>query len=266
MDVGLVQKPVPDAKLNIAVERDDGRLMRFGIRDGADWRYMPGSGERPLFAAIKKGDRHGLAVVPTLGAKPGDADSPGGWTPYILIDRTAALEQMMSTVIVEDSVWAGLLGFIASRDMIMGEKLLESGLEKAAVSALAGKRQNPLAALAGALVAVAASSADVDKRWEPWLRNLAASFPGLPDGPIVLGRHLLTRARNAEQIAEARKWLFEGFDRGVPVYSLCVDWLARGLESLGGDDDELKDRKLAARRLADRVDPTRAFTVIRLDD
>ncbi|MEZ2333480.1 caspase family protein [Mesorhizobium sp. RCC_202] len=266
LDVDLVQKPAPGAKLDIAVERDDGLLMRFDIRDGADWRYMPGGGECPLFAVIKMGGRQELAVVPTLGARPGEADSPGGWTPYILIDRTAGIEQMMSTVIVEDSVWAGLLGFVASRDMIMGEKLLDSGLVEVAVSAFAGKRQNPLAALAGALVAVAAASADVEKRWEPWLRNLADWFPGLPDGPIILGRRLLMRARNAEQIAEARKWLFEGFDRGVPVYSLCVDWLARGLESLGGDEADLKARKLAARHLANRVDPTRAFTVIRLDD
>ena len=265
LDIGLTPKPMTDAKLDISIERDDGRLIRFGIRDNADSRYVPVNRERPLFAALKMGSRQELVVVPTLGAEPEGNDIPGGWSPYVLIDKSAGAEQMMSTVIVEDSVWAGLLAFVASRDMIMGEKLLDSGLVELAVGALAGKRRNPLAAIAGALVAVAAASADVEKRWEPWLKNLADWFLGLPDGPIILGRHLLMRARNAEQIAEAKKWLFEGFDRGVPVYSLCVDWLARGLESIDGNEDDLKARKLAARRLANRVDPTRAFTVIRLD-
>lgn len=270
IEISLRQRPVQNPQLEMATDGDDGRLMRLGIRDHAQVRFRPdasGPEGRPLFAQIEVSERKELVVLPSLGSEGFDgADPDGGWRPYVLVDRAAPSEAMLSTVIVEDRIWTGLLGFIASRDMITADKLLDSGLTDKAVAAMSDKRQNPLAALAGGLVAVAASSSDIEKRWDPWLRNLANWFPGIPDGPIILGRRLLMRARNANEIAEARKWLFEGFDRGVPVYSLSVDWLARGLESLPGKDAKLVEGRLAARQLANRVDPTRAFTVIRLDD
>src|SRR5262249_17468039 len=127
----------------------------------------------------------------------------------------------------------------ASREIAAGTKLLDSGLDEAAVAAMADKASNPLAAVAGALIAVSASNPDIEKRWDPWLENIARWFVGIPDGPILLGRRLLMRARTEQQVAEARRWLVEGFRRGVPFYSLAVDWLARGLESIPGDDADL---------------------------
>jgi hypothetical protein len=88
----------------------------------------------------------------------------------------------------------------------------------------------------------------------------------LPDGPIVLGRRLLMRARTEQQVAAARKWFVEGFRRGVPFYSLAVDWLARGLESIPGDDADLVRMQRAARHLSGGIDPTHAFTVVRVSD
>ncbi|TPK87356.1 caspase family protein [Mesorhizobium sp. B2-4-17] len=270
VEIDLRQLSVPDPRLEMTTDRDDGRLVRLGIRDHFRVRFKPAGTRpenRPLFALINVAQRRELVVLPSLGyARFDGAPSDGGWSPYVLVDKAAPSEAMLSTVIVEDRIWAGLLGFIASRDMITADRLLDSGLTDMAVAAMSGKRNNPLAALAGGLVAVAASSSDVEKRWDPWLRNLAKWFPGIPDGPIILGRRLLVRARNADEIAEAKNWLFEGFGRGVPVYSLSVEWLARGLESLPGKDAMLVERRLATRGLANRVDPTRAFTVIRLDD
>lgn len=71
------------------------------------------------------------------------------------------------------------------------------------------------------------------------------------------------RARTDEQIAHARRCFEEAFRRGVPFYSLSVDWLARGLESLPGDDETLTRMQRVARHLSGRIDPTRTFTVIR---
>ncbi|MER9947181.1 caspase family protein [Mesorhizobium sp. M0047] len=267
VEINLLKRRVVEPRLEMANGGDDGRVMRLGIQDNVQVRFKSGgrwAEDRPLFALIKVAKRQEFAVIPSLGFD--GLYSKGGWNPYLIVDRAASSEAMLSTVIVEDRIWGGLLGFIASRDMITADKLLDSGLTDKAVDAMSGKRTNPLAALAGALVAVATSSTDVEKRWDPWLRNLANWFPGIPDGPIILGRRLLVRARNAEEIAEAKKWLFEGFDRGVPIYSLSVEWLARGLESIAGEDAELAGRRKAARQLANRVDPARAFTVIRLDD
>ncbi len=266
VQIDLRQLAFENPRLRIAIDGDDGRLMRLGIRDDEPWRFpIKGTGplKRPLFALVEAAARRELVVIPSLGSD--DPDDDSGWSPYILVDRAAPPEQTLSTMVVEDRIWAALLGFIASRDMITAEKLLDSDAHLA-MAAFAGKRNNPLAGIAGGLVTVATSSFEGDKRWDPWLSNLANWFPGIADGPIVLGRRLLMRARNADEVAAARKWLFEGFDRGVPVYSLSVEWLARGLESLPGEDALLAERRLVARQLANRVDPTRAFTVIRLDD
>lgn len=204
-----------------------------------------------------------FACIPSLGSA--GRYTVGGWTPFLLVDRGAALNEHLTTVIVEDSKWAGLLGFLASREIAAGTKLLDSGLE-AAVAAMADELSNPLAAVAGALIAVAASNPDIEKRWDPWLKNIANWFMDLPDGPIVLGRRLLMRARTEGEIAEARKWFVTGFQRGIPFYSLSIDWLARGLESIPGDDEDLTRKQRAARHLAGRIDPTHTFTVIRASE
>jgi hypothetical protein len=149
--------------------------------------------------------------------------------------------------------------------MASGLALLADGMERAALDALQDKIANPLAATAGALIAVANASAEIAKHWDPWLENLANWFPALPDGAVILGRRLLSRARTQGEINAARRWFVEGARRGPPVYSLAVDWLARGLESCAGDEPELVAMRTAARRLANRVDSKHIFTVIRAD-
>ncbi len=264
VEIGLARHASPVQLPRIAEERDDGRLMRFGIvhPDPAFTIHDEGPRGRPLFAHIAVGAREELAVIPSLGSE--GQLTEGGWRPYVVVDRRAPPDAAMSSVIVEDRVWSGLLGFLASRDMATGNTLIDSGMGQAAVRAMLDKASNSLAATAGALVAVAGSNPRVEKLWDPWLRNLANWFPGLPDGPIILARRLLIRARNAEDVTEARKWYLDGYRRGVPVYSLSVDWLARGLESITGEDPNFAEERLAARGLANRVDPTYAFTVIRI--
>lgn len=261
----LQPHPLPDPGLAIIDEIDDGRLDRLGLADAEHERFMAhdnGLRARPLFGSIAIGGRKELVVLPSLGER--GAGTQGGWRPHLLVDHQAPLEKALTTIVVEDRVWGGLLGFLGSRDIEAGSRLLAGGLTEAAVIAMEEKLSNPLAALAGALVAVAAASPDLDRHWDPWLRNLAQWFPGIPDGPVILGRRLLTRARNADQIVAARQCFLQGFERGVPIYSLTIDWLARGLESLPGEDAELTQRRLAARRLANRIDPGQIFTVIRI--
>jgi hypothetical protein len=214
------------------------------------------------FAEIVYGNRRELAAIPSLGGA--SQYVAGGWTPFLLVDRMAISSEPMTSVIVEDKNWTSLLGFLASREMLAGEVFLKRELNQTAIAAMGDKVSNPLAAVAGALIAVAASNPDIEKTWDPWLLNIANWFPFVPDGPIVLGRRLFMRARTKEQIDEARRWFMIGFERGVPFYSLTVDWLVRGLESLPGEDPALATMQRAARQLVGRVDPTHAFTVIRL--
>jgi len=247
----------PRPTLDVRVVADDGRFLRLGIEQAPD----PGWDHRIPFARIAFAGRVELAVLPHL-----DIMGRGGdeWRPYVVVDRAARPSEPLASVVVESGIWEGLLGFLGSRDIAAGTLLLDDRLHQSAVQAIADKVGNAYAAVAGALMAVAASSPDIAKRWDPWLENLANWFPSLPDGPIILGRRLLMRARSAEDIAVARGAFVDGFKRGVPVFSMSADWLARGFESLPGDDAELLDLRTRARRLANRIDRKRPFTVIRV--
>jgi len=259
-----------DRSMSLELSRDDRWLARIDATDLLDVRYpAQTSSGGLLFVEVECGERRELAVLPSIGNRSQDIE--GGWLTYLVVDRFSPVDSALTRVIVEDTRWLGLLGFLGSRSIAMAEKLLNGGLKDEAIEALYGtaidamsdKMTNPVAAVAGALVAVAASGADVDTFWDPWLRNLTTWFPTIPDGPIILGRRILMRARNAEHIAEAKRCFFEGFDRGVPFYSMCTEWLARGLESLPGEDAELVGRRRSARVLANLVDSSQAFTVIR---
>ncbi|MBY2937936.1 caspase family protein [Rhizobium leguminosarum] len=263
---GPLRLTVPaNPMLDIGELQDDGRLVRLDVIDGSYPRYASYAVDAvaPLFALVNGAGRQELVAIPSLGHSTDHIE--GGWRPYILADRLAPFDQALCRVVVDDAIWGALLGFLASRDMEASGRLLDGGLRKAAIQAMREKVGNPLAALAGALVAVGSDQLDVDQRWDPWLHNLSNWFPGIPDGPIILGRRLLTRAKNQNEVAAAKAWLLEGFKRGAPLYSLSVDWLARDLEALPDDDDEMTRMRTAARRLASLTDPTQAFTVIRFD-
>ncbi|MGN8114846.1 caspase family protein [Labrys sp. 22185] len=259
VDYALGLHALADPRLAAAIDNDDGRLAQVGLADAAAHRFAPfesSTDDRPVFVAIEAGPRRNLAVVPSIA---------GRWRPYVLVDRQAPREKSMVTIIAENSIWSGLIGFLAARDAEAGSRLLAGGLQQAVIDAMQDKLADPIAALAAALIAVSASPPELERRWDPWLFNLANWFPLIPDGPIILGRRLLMRASTAKQFEQAKARFLEGFSRGAPLYSLSADWLARGLESLP-DEKALEAPRHAARAFANRVDSTQAFTVIRLGD
>lgn len=265
LDLRQAQRYDPDRDISIPYAGDDGRFARLRINDRRLSCLQPGQTGRqaePVFARLIIGTRSELAVLPSLGQR---SEYDDDWNPFLLVDRLAASDSTMTTVVIDDKDWAGLLGFIANRDMASGARLLDSELlTRSAVRAMEEKVSNPLAALAGALVAVATTHPDLERRWDPWLENLINWFPGIPDGPIILGRRRLIRAKTIDEIEAAKASLLEGARRGVPVYSLSADWLARGLEGIGDKSAAFVAVRRAARRLSDRIDPSKAFTVIRV--
>ncbi|WP_155956542.1 caspase family protein [Rhizobium sp. CF080] len=243
----------------------DPRYTQIRIADKFGRRFSRGMLARPIFFELSRNDpaRLEIAVAPLIGFDTAKEHSP--WVPSFIVDRKATASRRMVTVAVEAPRWAGLLGFLEARDAANGAKLLDERLHSLAISAIHDKVNNPFAAIAGALIAVGAAVPDLKTQWDPWLFNIANWFPGLPDGPIVLARRLLTKARSESELNEAKSWFVEGFRRGVPVFSLSVEWLARGLESLPDEDGELLRLRETARALANRVDSVHAFTVIRVN-
>jgi hypothetical protein len=124
------------------------------------------------------------------------------------------------------------------------------------------KLENPLAAIAGSLAAVATGRPDDAGIPESWLHNLANWFPGLPDGPVILAKRLLSQGESDARRADAKLRLLDAYRRGIPIYSLSVDWLAHGLAAFGDDPDTVGPAT-EARRVAQLTDPRRAFTVLR---
>ncbi len=177
-DIDLAPGAASDLTLSDAL--DDGRLLRIDIAsDGPDAGDARG-GHQPAFVEVFAAGRRELAVLPCVRSWNG---APLTWRPHLVVDRKAPIGSPAVTAIVEDREWASLLGFLGARDFASADALLDGGMGKAAILAIEDKLANPLAAAAGALVAVAASAPDKIERWDPWLENLANWFPGLPDGP-----------------------------------------------------------------------------------
>ena len=124
------------------------------------------------------------------------------------------------------------------------------------------KMENPLATIASALVAVAADRLDSFALLEKWFSKLANSFPQLPDGPVLAARYLVTRQSPTRDLVAAKALLLNAYHRGIPIFSVAVDWLAQGLNFFAKDADTVGPAQ-CMRRISNLCDPTRVFTVLR---
>lgn len=215
-----------------------------------------GHGSRPTWALVGLADHTEIAAFPMLGF-----ESPGelsDWSTELVVAPSAAPGQFSSRPVVSSRQWAGLLGFLASRDFERADEVLNAMMRHGnVIEAIQGKRSNPLAAIAGALVAVGVGRADEFPTL--WLENLTNWFPELPDGPVILARRLLMQ--KSPDLGRVRELLEEGYQRGVPMFSLSCDWLARGLQAVGAADET--EISTAARLLVGSIDARQVFTVVR---
>lgn len=230
---------------------------------------VPNPDDQPIWVGAICEDWHEIAAIPSLGAQGKFQNDPAGkrdsWTPVLVVEPDPRASGSHLAVVVDTRQWAGLLAFLAQRDFELSAIALRDILaNNSAKTALVLKVKNPLAAAAGALVAVATNQLGQAKIPESWLRNLAKWFPQLPDGPVILARHLMSQGgQDAAKRAEAKALLLEASRRGVPVFSLSVDWLAQGLADFAGDADVATPAKTMW-RFAQLCDPARAFTVLRI--
>ena len=166
---------------------------------------------------------------------------------------------------VQDRRWFGLLEFLASGRLQQADHIVSSILPREDLeSALYGKAKGPLIAVAGAIVLIAGAETNLVQTWDRWLENLSAWFPGIPDGPILLGCRRVEQASNLDELRKAYAHLRMGIDRGIPFFSACIRMLALALAQIGDEIPEAdQDRRYIA-SVSTRVDPDQAFTVIRL--
>jgi len=257
--------------LAIGAANQNDRGVAFAIND-TETRRLPARlgqrpappelADRPTWAAITGPGWREIIAVPSLGILGKHLDDP--WTPQLIVDALARTTTSHVTSVVPTRQWSGLLAFLALRDFERSAAVLDALMKDGKIrDAVLEKVENPFAATAGALVAVATGRLDQALISEQWVWNLANWFPGLPDGPVLVARLLMSGKNFESRRVEAKTQLLDAYRRGVPVYSLAVDWLAQGLGAFGDDPDTAGPTK-NVRRVAQLCDPTRAFTVLRL--
>ena len=168
-------------------------------------------------------------------------------------------------VTVQDRRWFGLLEFLASGQLHQACHIVKAILPREnPADALHGKAKGPLIAVAGAILLIASAESTDRQNWDGWIENLCEWFPGVPDGPILLGCRRVAQATNADELRKAYGHLRTGIDRGIPFFSACIRMLALALAQIGDDIPEAdQDRRYIA-SVSTRVDPDQAFTAIRL--
>jgi len=253
----------------------EGTRIAFAIADQEAQRLEARTSTRPqrpsdwpAWVAVAGPGWREIAAVPGLGvAGRFQYDAAGRkdpWVPELRVEPRPRAASSQVEIHISARQWSGLLAFLGLRDFERSAVVLDALLAQTGIrTALLDRIENPLAAIAGALVAVATRRLEAAHIPEQWLSNLTRRFPGLPDGPVIEARLVLSRPDFASRRAEAKALLLDACRRGVPVYSLAVDWLAQGL-ALFASDPEAAQPARNARSVAQLVDPRRAFTVLRI--
>ncbi|MBY5693640.1 hypothetical protein HFO41_33325 [Rhizobium leguminosarum] len=247
--------------------------LRHGILTIDDRRTRPfrrnaaKAEDRPFWLAAAGPDWREVAWCPTMGragqwmvAANNEVDP---WRVEFIIDARPASGRSHVAAVVQSRRWTALLAFLARRDFVNGGAIVTAMLaDGSLLEAIEGKFDNPLAAIAGALVAIGAGRLDEAKVPLQWLENLANWFPNIPDGPVLLARERRRRGK-ATDPEYSRALLLEAAQRGVPGFSLALDWLSEELALHAAHPDCAEPAK-RFRRLALMADPTRTFTVLRV--
>jgi len=178
----------------------------------------------------------------------------------LLVIRNA--DQSVGTSwVVQDTTLGTVLGYLANGALKVA---LDVANHQSALEMLFAKYQNPLGAAAGGYVLIGTMKAGEKSPWHDWIKNLRRDFKFLPDGAIQYAWLKLKQADVRKNRAEARNALFEAFDRGLPYYSLGLQWLLDGLTLLGEQDHEATERLKVVQRISWLADMSNLFTTLDL--
>jgi len=215
-----------------------------------------------------------LAVLPIPWFQ---ADATGGATVDLLVDASDIAQRrdrdlsgpewpVRVSVVVRDHLMAAVFGYLTSGDLPAAAQVVETAVDR-----LEQKLINALAA-AGAAYILVRTASDEGKRpiWVPWLKNLRAWFPWLPDGAILDGWAHLNGIGREPDVARARAAFVDAVGRGLPIYAVGVRLLFEGMTRIAASPKPANEADGfgaafdIVRGLALRVDVRQTFTVVRL--
>jgi hypothetical protein len=126
------------------------------------------------------------------------------------------------------------------------------------------KQTNPLGAAGAGYVLLGTERGSEPKDWHDWISNLLRWFDWLPDGAIQYGWLKLRHRQSSADVDEARDALFTAYRRGLPFYSVGLQWLMDGLTLFARRDPEAAEMLNNVRRVAWRTNLQEPFTIVRL--
>lgn len=266
------------SEIELTLTGPDGGPLTIGtarqglqlVDDNADgevrlWRFTTSyQGSPPRMIAVDWGEGVSTVTIP--------APWNGAETIDLLYDRQA--KGIPVRVDVRDRERSAILSYLGAG--LMAEAAAAAGrsdLSGDVTRLIQEKTNNPLAAAAGAYIALATPGAqrDVDT-WLPWLGNLENWFTWLPDGPIVRARATQINARSADAFRDSLASLKAAAKRGQPYFAAGFQHLLAGLLPFAqrpeaGLANPYYDKEAAAlhatySELALRVDSSQPFTVM----
>lgn len=190
---------------------------------------------------------------------PGPWFSPQHEVPTELLVTKNADESIGTSWAIQDRTLGTVLGYLANGAL---QVALNVANHHSALEMLFNKYENPLGAAGGGYILIGTMKADESPDWHNWIKNLRRDFRWLPDGAIQYAWLKLKQADVEKNRSEAREALFEAYDRGLPYYSLGLQWLLDGLTLLGEQDAEATKRLKAVQRVSWLADMSNLFTTL----
>jgi hypothetical protein len=177
----------------------------------------------------------------------------------ILVRKRTAEEPPAITVTVRDPFIGSALGYMTQGALHTAEQLFDQARQM-----LFEKQLNPLGAAGGGYVLLGTEHSSEPKEWHRWIRNLMNRFDWLPDGAIQHGWLKLRHRQSSADLDEARGALFTAYDRGLPFYSLGLQWLIDGLTLFAARDHHAAERLENVHRVAWQTNMQEPFTIVQL--
>jgi hypothetical protein len=244
--------------LEPTVVEADGALLRLGGGGALGWETVDSHPGMHVPRRYVVGHTDGVVELAAVPVPWLTAHGPAAVIDTLVRSTRIPGEAILAMSPMEPDA-GPVLGFMAGGSHLAARQLLHR-----ANAMLYGKVNNPLAAAAGGYVLLATAEAHDDEEWRSWIANLSEWYSWLPDGAIQLGRLLLRHRKGREDIDAARAAFFEGYRRGLPFYSLGLQWLVDGLSLLATIDKEAASMLRHVREVAWRANLRELFTTIRL--
>ena len=232
--IALSEGPLDEVELPLGVGGAHGRARLLDAdgdalpgrrrQDVAEWILDGPSFQRQRFLSVVRegGERVELKV-------PGNATGLWLRTESRPRERTVHYRVRLQTA---EPVADTILNYMARGEFAAAEAMQEWAEQSE--SFLASKMSDPYAASVGAYLLL--NHRDF-ARLHNWPRNLADSFPFLPDGCVIWAWQLLLSRQGDRD--EVERYLFEAARRGMPIYHMGTLLLLDGLNQLGENGREV---------------------------